>query len=66
MSLGKNIKKLREKAGISREKLVLKCGGRFSASHLVRIEKEIITNPGIEIVQEIARALNTSLDQLVK
>ena len=66
MSLGKNIEKYRKKAGLSREKLVLKCGGKFSASHLVRIEKETVNNPGIEIIKTITNKLGLSIDQLVK
>jgi len=66
MSLGKNIEKLRKKAGLSREKLAMRCGGKFSAAHLVRVEKEIVKNPGIEMVKAIADALNISVDFLLK
>jgi transcriptional regulator with XRE-family HTH domain len=65
MSLGKNIEKYRKQAGLSREKLVVKCGGKFSAAHLVRVEKEIVKNPGIEMVKAIAAALNVKIDQLM-
>lgn len=66
MSLGKNIEKYRKQAGLSREKLVIKCGGKFSAAHLVRVEKGIVKNPGIEMVKEIAEKLCLSIDSLLK
>lgn len=66
MSLGKNIEKCRKKAGLSREKLVIKSAGKFSAVHLARVEKGTVKNPGIEMVKEIARALNVSIDELIK
>ena len=63
MDLGKNIEKYRKKAGLSREKLAFKCGGKFTANHLLRVERGIVKNPGFEMVREIAKALNTSLDK---
>jgi transcriptional regulator with XRE-family HTH domain len=65
MEIGENIKKYRTKAKLSREKLVLKCGGKFSASHLLAIEKGKTRNPGIDIIVEIAGALGISVDELV-
>jgi transcriptional regulator with XRE-family HTH domain len=66
VNLGKNIKKYRDKTGLSREKLVIKCGGKFSANHLWRVEKGLVKNPGIEMVKVIAEALNISVDELLK
>ena len=65
MSLGENIEKYRKKAGLSREKLVVKCGGKFSAAHLVRVENGTVRNPGIEMVKEISRVLHLSVDRLL-
>jgi len=65
MNLGENIKKYRLKAGLSREKLAFKCGGKFSSAHLLRVENGQVKNPGIEMVKIIAKALNVSIDQLV-
>ena len=65
MSLGKNIEKLRKQAGLSREKLAMKCAGKFSAAHLVRVEKGIVRNPGIEMVKAIARTLDASIESLI-
>jgi transcriptional regulator with XRE-family HTH domain len=66
VNLGKNIKKYRDKAGLSREKLVIKCGGKFSANHLWRVEKGLVKNPGIEMIKAIADELNISIDKLIK
>lgn len=66
MNLGKNIERQRKKAGLSREKLAFKCGGKFTSHHLLRVEKGMVKNPGIEMVKEIAQALSVSIDLLVK
>jgi len=66
MNLGKNIEKLRKKAGLSREKFAFKCGGKFTSLHLMRVEKGTVKNPGINMVMEIAKALNISVDELLK
>jgi transcriptional regulator with XRE-family HTH domain len=65
MSLGNNIEKYRKKAGLSREKLVIKSAGKFSAVHLARVEKGIVKNPGIEMVKAIAEVLKVSVDALI-
>ncbi|MBU0687371.1 MAG: helix-turn-helix domain-containing protein [Candidatus Margulisbacteria bacterium] len=66
MQLGKNIEKLRMKAGISREKFAQKCGGEFTAIHLMRIENGSVKNPGIEMVKAIAEGLGVKIDALVE
>ncbi|MFH1542029.1 MAG: helix-turn-helix transcriptional regulator [bacterium] len=64
MSLGRNIKKYREKAGLSREKLAQKCENKFSANHLWRVEDGSVKNPGIEMVKAIADGLKISIAKL--
>ena len=66
MNLGRNIEKYRKKAGLSREKLAFKCGGKFTSHHLLRVERGMVKNPGIEMVKAISEALNISIDQLTK
>jgi transcriptional regulator with XRE-family HTH domain len=66
VSLGNNIKKYREKAGLSREKLAQKCGNKFSANHLWRVEDGLVKNPGIEIVKAIADVLAVTVDCLLQ
>ena len=65
MNLGNNIEKHRKKAGLSREKLAFKCGGKFTSHHLLRVERGMVKNPGIEMVKEISKALNVSVDDLI-
>lgn len=66
MSVGRNIEKYRKKAGFSREQLAFKCGGIFVSAHLLRVEKGLVKNPGIELVKAVAKALNVSIDELVR
>jgi transcriptional regulator with XRE-family HTH domain len=66
VSLGKNIKKYREIAGLSRSELTRKCGNKFSSNHLWRVEDGVVKNPGIEMVKEIARVLVVDLNRLVE
>jgi len=66
VSLGKYIKKYREKAGMSRNVLAKKCGNKFSANHLWRVEDGLVKNPGIEMVKEIAKELSIKIDSLLK
>ena len=65
MNLGKNIEKYRKKVGLSREKLAFKCGGKFTSHHLLRVERGMVKNPGIEMVKVISRALNVFVDDLI-
>jgi len=65
MDLGKNIEIYRKKVGLSREKLAFKCGGKFTSHHLLRVEKGMVKNPGIEMVKEIALALKMKVDKLL-
>ena len=65
VDIGENIRKYRTKARLSREKLVFKCKGLFSASHLLSIEKGKTKNPGIDIIVSLADALGVSVDELI-
>ncbi len=64
MALGKNIEKYRKKAGLSREKLAFKCGGKFTSHHLLRVEKGMVKNPGIEMIVAIAKTLGLKIETL--
>jgi len=43
-----------------------KCGNKFSGNHLWRVEDGLVKNPGIEMVGAIAKALNVSVDAILK
>lgn len=61
--LSKNIKKLREKAGLSQDQTARKAGIPYST--YLKIENGVTPNPSIQTVLNIAVALDISLDELV-
>lgn len=61
--LAQNIKKHRLKTGLSQEKLARLAD--ISNATLVKIESGAAKEPTITTVAKIARALNTSIDELV-
>lgn len=58
------IKKLREKKGLSQEKLARLAD--VSNNTIVNIESGKQTNPTIETVSKIAKALDTKIEELLK
>lgn len=63
-TIGKNIKKYREKAQISQDKLSKLAD--ISANTVAKLELEESSNPTIETLQKIAKALNVTIDDLIK
>ncbi len=63
-TIAKNIKKIRKKKGISQDKLSKLAEVAYNT--IIKIESGAIQNPTIETVQKIAKALDTSLDELTK
>lgn len=63
MSIGENIKCMRELRGMKRSELIEKSG--VSSAQLGRIEKGEQKNPTIETLVAISTALNTSIDEMV-
>ena len=60
----KNIKKLRNKKGWSQERLAREAD--ISYQTLIKIEQERIKNPKLQTLVKLARALEVSLDELIK
>ena len=60
----KNLKQLREKKGWSQEKLAREAD--ISYQTLIKIERGGIKNPKIETMIKLAKALDVSLDKLIK
>lgn len=58
------VKKLREKLGLSQEKLARLAD--VSNNTIINIEAGKQQNPTIETVKRIAKALNVSIEELVK
>jgi len=63
-TIGKNIKRLRQEKGLSQDKLSKLAD--LSLNTVVKIELEESPNPTIETVQRIAKALEVSVDDLLK
>ena len=63
-TIGKNIKRLRQEKGLSQDKLSKHAD--LSLNTVVKIELDESPNPTIETVQRIAKALEVSVDDLLK
>jgi len=59
-----NIKKYRNKLGISQDKLSKLADVTYNT--IIKIESGANTNPTIETLQKIAKALNVGVDDLLK
>lgn len=62
--IGQNIKKYREKMGISQDKLSKFAG--ITLHTITKIESGATPDPRIETVKKIADALSVSIDNLLK
>jgi len=60
----KNLKQLRKKKGWTQEKLAQESGISFHT--LIKIERGDIKSPRLDTLIKIAKALNLSIDDLVK
>jgi len=63
-TIGKNIRKYRKKLGLSQDKLS-KCA-EVAYNTVVKIESGENSNPTIETLTKIAKALDVSVDKLLK
>lgn len=63
-SIAKNIKKYRDKLGISQDKLSKLAG--VTLHTLTKIETGATPDPRIETLKKIARGLDVSVDNLIK
>ena len=63
-TIAKNIKKYRDKMGISQDKLSKLAG--ISLHTITKIESGATPDPRIETVKKIAKALNITVDNLIK
>jgi transcriptional regulator with XRE-family HTH domain len=62
--LAQNIKKLRKQRKLSQEELAKKAGVTYST--LIKLESGVNKNPTIKTIQQIAAALEVSLDELTR
>ena len=61
--ISKNIKKLREKTGLSQDQMARKAN--MPLSTYLKVENGVTSNPSIQTLLNIAEALAISLDELV-
>ena len=62
--LADNIKRFRKQLNLSQEQLARKAD--ISYATLIKLESGANTNPTLKILQQLATALNVSLDELTK
>ncbi len=62
--ISKNIKKYRNKLGVSQDRLSKLADVTYNT--IIKIESGSNTNPTIDTLSKIAKALNVSIDQLMK
>ena len=62
--IGKNIKKLRQVKDLSQDRLSKLADVSYNS--IIKLETAGITNPTIETLQKIAKALDVSVDELLK
>ena len=63
-TIGENIKRLRTKQGLSQDDLARKAELKYST--LAKIEGDFVTKPGVQMIAKIAKALNVSIEDLLK
>ena len=62
--ISKNIKKLRQAKGLSQDRLSKLADVSYNS--IIKLETNGITNPTIDTLQKIAKALDVSFDDLIK
>lgn len=62
--IAENIKKYRNKLGVSQDRLSKMADVTYNT--IIKIESGSNTNPTIDTLSKIAKALNVSIDQLMK
>ena len=63
-TIGENIKRIRAKQGISQDDLARKAGLKYST--LAKIEGDLVTKPGVQMIAKIAKALGVPMEDLVQ
>lgn len=62
-TISENIKKKRLKLGLSQEDFAKISDVKYTT--LTKIESNVIKNPSVLVISKIAKALNTSIEQLI-
>ncbi|PIP51428.1 hypothetical protein COY43_03330 [Candidatus Berkelbacteria bacterium CG_4_10_14_0_8_um_filter_35_9_33_8] len=64
INIGGNIKKYRNKQGLSQEDFAKKSGVKYTT--LTKIESNVIKKPSVLIMAKLAKALGVSIEDLIK
>ena len=64
INIGENIKKYRNKLGLSQEDFATKSGVKYTT--LTKIESNVIKKPSVLIMAKLAKALGVSIEDLIK
>ncbi|MEK6646106.1 MAG: helix-turn-helix transcriptional regulator [Candidatus Firestonebacteria bacterium] len=62
--IGDNIKKIRKKAGLTQDGLARKADIPYTT--LTKIESNVVKKPSVQTIAKIAKALNVSMEELIK
>ena len=63
-TIGKNIKKARNKLGLTQDDLVRKSVVKHTT--LTKIESDVVVKPSVQTVAKIAKALGVPMEDLIK
>lgn len=63
-TIGENIKRVRNKFGLTQDDLVRKSGVKHTT--LTKIESNVVIKPSVQTVAKIAKALGVPMEDLVK
>lgn len=61
--IGRNIKKLRSKLGLTQDDLAKKANVKYTT--LTKIESGVIKKPGVQMMAKIAKTLDVSIEKLL-
>jgi transcriptional regulator with XRE-family HTH domain len=64
INIGENIKKYRNKQGLSQEDFAKKSGVKYTT--LTKIESNVIKKPSVIIMSKLAKSLSVSIEDLIK
>ncbi len=64
INIGENIKKYRNKQGLSQEDFAKKSGVKYTT--LTKIENNVIKKPSVLIMAKLAKTLSVSIEDLIK
>ncbi len=64
MMIGDNVKKVRKKKGLTQDRLARKADIPYTT--LTKLESNVVKKPSVQTIAKIARALEISIEELIK